>query len=66
MKIEFRNSTRVNQNFRTEMFFDDIRVAEIHCTPDEFKFFWNSLYNPMADPNVFEVVLDPIAESVII
>lgn len=45
MKIAFKNSTRAGNNYRTELFFDEVRVAEIHCTPKEFTEFFKLLEN---------------------
>lgn len=39
MKIEFKNTTQAGNNLATSMFFDGVRVAEIHCTPKEFARF---------------------------
>lgn len=35
MKIELKNTTQAGNNLATSMFFDGVRVAEIHCTPKE-------------------------------
>jgi hypothetical protein len=57
MTIEFRNTTQVNNNLRTEMFFDGIRVAEIHCTPHEFDLFRDGLQGGIALACFDEVVV---------
>lgn len=61
MIIEFKNTTVAGANLRTEMFFNGIRVAEMHCTPREFRDFTESLYNPI---NPVEVRMDETAEDV--
>lgn len=48
MLIEFKNTTSAGHNLRTEMFFDDRRVAEIQCTPQEFEEFKVGLQGGMA------------------
>ena len=61
MDIEFRNTSFSGSNLRTEMFFNGVRVAELHCTPREFRDFTESLYNPI---NPVNVKMDPVAEEV--
>lgn len=36
MRIDFTNITQAGNNLRTEMYIDNIRVSELHCTPKEF------------------------------
>lgn len=57
MKIEFRNTTQAGNNLRTEMFFDDIRVAEIQCTPQEFEEFHTGLRGGLALGRFEEVIV---------
>jgi len=45
MRIGFRNTSTAGNNLRTEMYFDDLRVSELHCTPGEFRLFHDVLSN---------------------
>lgn len=60
MKIEFRSTTRMGNNLRTEMFFDGLRVSEIQCTPFEFTNFYQLLHtgNEVAGNTSDEVTKD--------
>jgi len=44
MRIEFRNFSQMGNNVRVEMFFSDIRTAEVHCTPTEYRDFVELLH----------------------
>lgn len=44
MKIAIRQTTSVKQNFRGVMFFNGIKVSELHCTPNEYFDFMQLLH----------------------
>jgi len=44
MKISFMNTTQAGNNLHTYMYFNGLRVGEIHCTPVEFTEFTQLLH----------------------